>query len=203
MSQRVRRRSGVLAATVATALAGTLVLGGCSGGDDDPAGEPDSAPSATTGAEEEPAVVTQVSFGEVTGRLGRPHRARLSEDVRSVVDGWLEAAYLGGDYPRTDFKDAWPGFTSGAQSEAKRDAELMSNRDIGGDIDGVEPVGSAVRIDVLAVKKKPVGVTAHVILKFDTSGDKAERVKVAGRLYLTKADRGWRVFGYDVTKEAI
>ncbi|MDF1603732.1 hypothetical protein [Nocardioides sp. YIM 152315] len=203
MSQRVRRRSGAVAATVGTALAATLALAGCSGGDDDPAGAPDGATTASTGADDAPAVETQVSFGEVTGKLGGARRDRLSADVQAVVDGWLDAAYVGGDYPRTDFDQAWPGFTSGARAEAKRDAGLMSNRDLGADIDGVEPVGRAVRIDVLAVKRKPVGVTAHVILKFDTTGATSERVKVAGRLYLTKGGQGWQVFGYDVTKEAI
>lgn len=203
MSKRVRRGSRALAATAGTALAATLVLGGCSGGDDDPGAGPDDGASASTDPGEPLAVETQVSFGKVTGTLGRPARDRLSTDVRSVVDGWLDAAYVEGDYPRTDFADAWPGFTRGARAEAKRDAGLMSNQDVGADIDGVEPVGRALRIDVLAVKRKPVGVTAHVILKFDTTGSTQERVKVAGRLYLTRQGQGWQVFGYDVTKGAI
>ena len=203
MSQRARHGSGVLAAALGTALVATLALGGCSAGDDDPAGEPDAAPTASATEGEPPAVETQVSFGEVTGKLGEPVREHLSAAVRSVVDGWLDAAFVGGDYPRTDFGDAWPGFTAGAQVEAKHDADLMSNTDLGSKIDGVEPIGRAVRIDVLAVNRKPVGVTAHVILKFATTGETSERVKVAGRLYLTKGAHGWQVFGYDVTKERI
>jgi hypothetical protein len=203
MSHRARRTSGVRAAAVATALGVTIALGGCSAGDDEPGAEPDGGSTASADAGEAPEVETQVSVGEVTGKLDRARRERLSADVRSVVDGWLDAAYVAGDYPRTDFDDAWPGFTSGARAEAERDADLMSNRDLGADIDGVEPVGRAVRIDVLAVKGTPVGVTAHVILKFATTGETSERVKVAGRLYLTKGGQGWQVFGYDVTKEKI
>lgn len=199
MSQTVRRGSRAVAARVGTALAACLLLASCSGGGDDPGGAPTSSTEAGPGA----VVETQVSFGKVTGRLGRPARDQLSAEVGSVVDGWLDAAYVEGDYPRTDFADAWPGFTRGARAEAERDAELMSNADVGADIDGVEPVGRAMRLDVLAVKRKPVGVTAHVILKFDTAGGSGERVKVAGRLYLTQQGQGWQVFGYDVTKGAI
>lgn len=201
MRQRVRRGSRTVAATVGSALAASVVLGACSGGDDGPGADPGGGASASTPAAK-PSVETRVSFGKITGALGRPVRDRLATDVQSVVDGWLDAAYVDGDYPRTDFADAWPGFTRGARAEARRDAELMSNAGIGADVEGVEPVGRALRIDVLAVKRRPVGVTAHVILKFDTAGASAERVKVAGRLYLTRTGQGWQVFGYDVKREA-
>jgi hypothetical protein len=203
MSQTVRRRSDPGVRTVGVVLAGALLLAGCTGSEDPSSSDPGEASTASAEAGEPAAVETQVSFGEITGKLGRPAREQLSADVQSVVDGWLDAAYVGGDYPRTDFADAWPGFTRGAQADAKGDADLMSNQDLGADVDGVEPVGRALRIDVLAVKRKPVGVTAHVILKFDTTGGTEERVKVAGRLYLTREGPGWQVFGYDVTKGAV
>jgi hypothetical protein len=195
------RVSGAATVALATALSVVLLSAGCtnpSGDRSEPSGSGGGGEAATPAA-----VETQVSFGEITGKLGRPAREQLSADVQSVVDGWLDAAYVGGDYPRTDFAASWPGFTKGAQADATGDADLMSNQDVGADIDGVEPVGRALRIDVLAVKRKPVGVTAHVILKFDTTGSTEERVKVAGRLYLTKDGGAWQVFGYDVTKGAI
>lgn len=198
------RVSGAVTVTLATALSLVLLSAGCTGpeGRDEPSGGgTGSQPEASA-----PAVETQVSFGEITGKLGRPAREELASDVRSVVDGWLDAAYVGGDYPRSDFSDSWPGFTRGARADATGDADLMSNSDVGADIDGVEPIGRAVRIDALAVKRRPVGVTAHVILKFDTTGGRAERVKVAGRLYLTQDPAGggsWQVFGYDMTKGTV
>lgn len=195
--ERPARRAG--RATVA-ALALALAAGGCSGGSDDDGGT--GAP-ASSGGPADHAVESQVSFGTVTGRLAPEVRQRLAQQVGDVVDGWTEAAYLGGDYPRRDFAEAWPGFTPGAQEEAHGDRALMSNEDIGDRIDGVTPHRSVVRLDVLAVKQHPVGVTAHVFLGFATTGDLEREVRVKGRLFLTHTDRGWRVFGYDMTKGAV
>jgi hypothetical protein len=190
------------------AVAGAVLLGavvfdlgiGTGGGGD---GGPGNQPGGKPGGQAAPQVQTRVSVGRVTGELRKPSRKRLPKRIGGVVDGWLDAAYVGGDYPRTDFSGAWPGFTAGARTAARRDARLMSNSDIGGGIDAVTPVSRSVRVDVLAVKRKAVGVTAHVKLKFDTTGDPDTRVKVAGRLYLTKRDESWQVFGFDVTKERI
>ncbi|WP_395657644.1 hypothetical protein [Nocardioides sp.] len=183
-------------ATAAATLALGLLVGGCSGSDSD-AGGPSADPSAS--ATEHP-VDTQVSWGSVTGKLPPEARARVAQQVTDVVDGWTTAAYLGGDYPRRDFSDAWPGFTPGAQEEAHADRALMSNEDIGARIDGVEPYRSKVRIDVLAVRQRPVGITAHVHLAFGTTGDLERTVRVAGQLFLTPTEHGWKVFAYDVSK---
>jgi hypothetical protein len=184
--------------TLALAVAATA----CSG-DDDPAGVDDPAWGSTTGSPEAPAVETVVTFGRVTGSLPREARQRVSGEVRDVVDGWTQAAYLGGDYPRRDFSDSWPGFTAGAKERAHEDRALMSNEDIGDRIDGVEPRRSGVRLDVLAVGEHAVGVTARVLLTFRTTGSVARDVRVQGRLYLSHTERGWQVFGYDVTKGTV
>jgi hypothetical protein len=146
-------------------------------------------------------VKTVVSYGRITGRLPAPKRHRLARNVRKVVDRWARAAYLGGEYPRRRFGNSWPGFTGGARLEAHRDGALMSNKDLGQRIDEVVPRRSRLRLDVLAVKHRPVGVTARVLLVFRTSGKVERVVRVQGRLYLTPTKHGWRVFGYDMTKE--
>ncbi|MGY2702684.1 hypothetical protein [Nocardioides sp. HB32] len=197
MTRPVRRAGR---ATVA-ALILTLGATGCSAGSDDDGGF--TGAPGSPGASVDHAVDSQVSFGTITGRLTPEVRQRLAQQVGDVVDGWTEAAYLGGGYPRRDFADAWPGFTLGAQEEAHGDRALMSNEDIGDRIDGVTPHRSVVRIDVLAVKQHPVGVTAHVFLGFGTTGDLEREVRVKGRLFLTHTDDGWRVFGYDMTKGAV
>ncbi|MGB0100273.1 MAG: hypothetical protein WBP61_08330 [Nocardioides sp.] len=202
MIRAVRRR--------AVALACALVLGvgaaGCSTDDDD-AGEADApaetSPSAPMSPPAERTVDTKVSFGQVSGRLDREARQRLAKQVGSVVDDWTAAAYLGGDYPRRAFADSWPGFTAGAATQARRDRALMSNQDIGDRIDGVVPRRSVVVLDVLAVQGRPAGVTARMSLGFRTTGEVSRTVRVQGRLMLTRTDRGWRVFGYDVTKGAV
>ena len=195
MTRRARRAGGAAAAALLLAAA----TGACSGSDDEPGATPSTGSSEAT---DQP-VRTQVSYGKVTGNLRAGSRDRLAQQVGQVVSRWTDAAYLGGDYPRRDFADSWPGFTAGAQREAHGDRALMSNEDIGDRIDGVVPHKSVVRLDVLAVKKHPVGVTAHVYLGFGTTGDVEKEVRVKGRLFLTHTDGGWKVFGYDMTKGAV
>lgn len=193
--------AGPAALALALGLGLTLALGACSGGDDEP-DEP-GAGASTSAVPTGPAVETVVEVGRVTGRLPKDARDRVVGQVAAVVEGWTQAAYLGGDYPRRDFSDSWPGFTAGAQEEAHRDRALMSNEDIGERIDGVEVRRSRVRVDVLAVRERAVGVTARVLLGFRTTGELERVVRVEGRLYLTHTERGWRVFGYDMTKGAV
>ncbi|MDI6909647.1 hypothetical protein [Nocardioides sp.] len=199
MTRHRRRSYAATGAALALALVLALVVGACSGGDDEPAERPQSQPA---GPDTVSKVETVVTVGRITGSLPRDARHRLADQVGAVVDGWTKAAYLGGDYPRRDFSTSWPGFTTGARQEAHRDRALMSNEDIGERIDGVEARRSRVRIDVLAVRKRAVGVTARVLLGFRTTGRLERDIRVQGRLYLTRTDRGWRIFGYDMTKGA-
>jgi hypothetical protein len=199
MTRPVRPAGRAALAVLALGLATALVASGCDDSSDE------SAKPAATGssAPAEHAVETRVSWGRITGKLSPDTRKRLAAQVGDLVDGWTAAAYLGGDYPRRDFADAWPGFTSGARQEAHGDRALMSNQDLGDRIDGVTPHRSQVRLDVLAVRRHPVGVTAHVLLGFGTTGQVEKQVRVRGRLFLTHTARGWKVFGYDVTKGAV
>lgn len=118
--------------------------------------------------------------------------------VGRVVDGWIDAAYLGGDYPRRDFRRAFPGFTAGARRLALADRSLLTNQDIGRRIDGVRPVRRVVDVDVLAAHGHAMGATARVRLGFRTTGAIARRYLVRARLALSHTD-GWQVFGYDVS----
>ena len=195
MTIAARRATGAIAALLAL----TLATGACSGESEDPAAP---TTSASTSAPPEPEIRTTVELGRITGRLPGPARKRLAHDVREVVDGWMEAAYLSGDYPRRAFDESWPGFTRGARDEAHRDRALMSNQDIGAKVQEVRAKRRHLRLDVLAVNQHPVGVTARVLLVFATTGRVERAVRVQGRLYLTRTERGWRVFGYDITKGA-
>jgi hypothetical protein len=198
MTRATRRVAAAIALTVALAAAAA----GCRDSDEDPGdpGGPDAVTSATPAERE---VVTQVAVGKVAGRLPRAAADRLSDEVGDVVDGWVRAAYLDGTYPRRDFSDSWPGFSAGARRLAHGDRALMSNEDIGARIDGIEPHRIRVRLDVLAVKQRPVGVTAHVAVGFGTTGEVERQVRVTGRLFLTRGDGGWQVFGYDIAKGAV
>ena len=202
-SRAVRRSHALAEGGVLLVLALAVTLAACSGDSSDPsAGPGDPGTSEGAGATDAPAppVETEAAMGRVTGQLPQEKRSKVRDQVAHAVDAWFDAAYVGGDYPRDDFADAWPGFTTGAQAEARGDKALMSNQDIGADIAGVEATAREVTVDVLAVKGKPSGATARFVLKFRTDGDVQRKVEVLGRLFLTPESDGWHIFGYDVTK---
>ena len=162
MSHRARR-------TVAAALCALLLgLAAACTDDEGPVSESPTSPSPSA---TQPAVTTGLSFGKLTGRLPVAARPGLKAEVGTVVDGWLDAAYLDGDYPRRDFSDS-SGPDSPREPTWRRDGigALMSNADIGPRIDSVEAKKRTVRVDVLAARRKPAGVTAHVVLRFNTTG---------------------------------
>ena len=178
-------------------LAVALTTGACSGDDASPPdGEPTTAPSSAAPAP----IGTRARIGKVTGKLSRERRQHLRGAVRDVVDAWFDAAYVGGDFPRHDFQQAWPGFTPDAKAEAHHDRRLMSNAGLGQHIEGVRATRKQVRVDVLAVHQRPVGVTARFVLDFVVDGKAPRKVEVKGRLFLTRTQSGWRVFGYDATR---
>ncbi len=188
--------AALLAASLAVSLA--MSLAACSGDSSDSGGP--SEPGGSQATEEPGPLTTTANLGKVTGKLAQEKRATVRQQVRQAVDAWFDAAYVGGDYPRNDFADSWPGFTAGAAADAKKDKALMSNQDIGTEITGVEATKRKVTVDVLAVKGRPVAATARVVLEFTADGDAPRDVVVRGRLFLTKSPDGWQVFGYDMTK---
>lgn len=197
-------RPGRRCASLMLTLALSSVLGATACTGDDPGDPGDAASSgapsspATHGVEE---VATTATIGKVTGRLAPARREVLKEKVAAVVDGWLDAAYVTGDYPRSSFADAFPGFTRGAEADAREDLALMSNATIARKVDAVEARNRRLRIDVLAVRERAVGVTARFVLDFDTTGQRKGSERVKGLLYMTwHQDNGWQVFGYDVSR---
>jgi hypothetical protein len=158
---------------------------------DGPGGEAADAPAP---------LETTAGLGKVSGQLPKAKRSKVRTQVAHAVDAWFDAAYVGGDYPRNDFANAWPGFTTGAKADAHGDKSLMSNQDIGTEISSVAATARKVTVDVLAVKGHPQGATARFVLRFRTDGDVQRKIEVRGRLFLTPGPDGWRIFGYDVTK---
>jgi hypothetical protein len=176
-----------------------LVTSACSG-DSDPGDPPAPAQSTATGASLE--IRTRTTVAEVTGKLPRRERKRLATNITKVAQRWFNAAYVGGAYPRSDFQDAFPGFTPGARAEARRDRMLLTNKPIGSRISDVTPTRSRLWLDVLAVRKRAVGVTTRFALGFRTEGEVSRDFTVTGRLLMTRTKGGWRIFGYDVARGA-
>ena len=187
--------------TAAVVCAATLQLGGCSGDSPHDGGDEPGDPSGTAAGGD--TVQLRADLGKVSGRLKPKAAEKVVAQVAPVVDGWFEAAYLSGDYPRKDFAQAFPGFTKGAANDAKQDAVLMTNKDIGGDIDSVSAETKQVDVDLLVADRKAAGATARFTLVFKTAGDYAKQVRVKGQLFLTKGDDGkWQVFGYKVARSS-
>ena len=147
-----------------------------------------------------PPVPTTTKIRRVHGRLPDARRKAVRTQVGAVVDRWWDAAFLGGAYPRSTFSSSFPGFTRGAQARARGDKALLTNRTRGRHVDSVTAAHRSVALDILATGRRARTVTAHFVLKFDSTGDKAGRTTVRGRLFLTHQRGGWRVFGYDVAK---
>jgi len=187
-------------ALVAASMLLCLSLGATACSDDSGGGDTTSQPPLPSGEPSAFQIETTTTIGRVVGRFPKKSQKQLSKNITPVVQRWFNAAYVGGDYPRKDFHDAFPGFTAGARSEARRDIKLMSNDGIGDKISGVTPKTSQIALDVLAVHKNAVAVTARFRLGFRTEGDLARRVGVRGRLLLTRAKDGWRIFAYHVAK---
>ncbi|SFB72870.1 hypothetical protein SAMN04487968_101181 [Nocardioides terrae] len=190
-----RRTTRVLAAI----LVSGITLAGCSTGDHDERSGDASARSdgASDGADAATAARAQVAT--VTGRLPAAGRDALAEAVGSVVDDWLDAAYLG-DFPRSDYSAAFAAFTPGAAVKAQGDLALMTNAAISDRLDKADATSRSVSLDVLAVKQKPVGVTATVDLAFETEGALTGPQEVTGTLDLTPDGDGWKVFAFDITR---
>lgn len=184
-------------AALATATSLVLVgaLGACSDGGSDPEkGDPPAGSSEAT-----PGIPTRTTIGFVKGRLADKQRAPLRKRVTKAVDAWIDAAYVAGDYPRTDFSDAFRVFSKDAARLAKKDRGLMSNGRIGDRVDSVTATARRLRIDVLADKGKAVGVTGRFILVLDLDGEIRRTDRIAGRLFLGYT-KGWQIFGYDVKR---
>lgn len=195
----LRRSVGVLAALA------VLAAGGCSGGDESPSAQRPASSSPSL-ADPSPAPTLEVEpvvkSGTIVGRFPRKDRTRVEKRVARIAVRYVQAAYLGGDYPRKDFRDAFPRFTQGAAQAARRDRRLLTNKVIGPRIDDVTPTGVEVKVDLLAVGQRAVAATNHVTVRFRTAGKVERRFWVQGRLLMTKQSGRWKIFGYDLSKGA-
>jgi len=149
-------------------------------------------------------VPLKVKVTRVSGTLPKKVRSTLESKVGRAISGYFDAAFVGGEYPRTDFSDAFGTFTRNAAAQARRDTGLLTNAVLGGSTESVSVQDSDAWLSVLAPNKVAAGVTAKFRLVFvaDRGDAAADReVTMTGRLLLTRArDGGWDIFGYDVAR---
>lgn len=170
-----------------------MTLTGCSGD-----GEESSDGDAPKERAEQ-AVATDAKVGAVRGSIDDATSAKVVSAVAAVVDRWIDGAY-GGDYPRSDFDEAFADFTKDARALAVKQPTVMSNAASGPDLDGVDITVRTLRVDVLSPKGKPAAATARVRLRLESTGDEGRTEVVSGRLMLTPDAQGWHVFGFDVSR---
>ena len=194
---RTRRDRSTGTALCAALLALTLALAGCSGGDDDPADK--GGPSGPSGASATEPIPTDAQLGSVKGALSDAAAAEVLAQVTEVVDRWFDSAYAG-DYPRSDFAAAFADFTKDAAALATRQQAILSNAEVGADLEAVEVTQRLVRVDVLAPKGRVAGATVRVRLGIAMTGGVERTDLVAGRLLLTPVKGAWKVFGFDVRR---
>lgn len=137
---------------------------------------------------------TKAKVSEITGALSKKERQRVVKAVTGVVDRWWDAAYL------SDSDNPFPGFTPGAAKLARGDADIMTGARL---LDGASAAATRrlVTLDVLAVKKRAVGVTAGVLLVLE-AGDDGKRYVVRGTVELERDKAEWRIFGYRISAGA-
>lgn len=170
-----------------------LLAAACSSGTDDEPGEP---PVDETPVVE--ALPTTLRTGEVAGALGGKRTDAAVAAVGEVVDGWIDAAWAGGEWPR-EISGAYADFTARARDKAAKDSAVTSAARFSERVESVEVTKRVVRVDMAAPKGNVAGATARVVLDLATSGDVERKVQVRGRLFLAPAGGGWKIFGYDLT----
>jgi hypothetical protein len=186
-------------ASVSVVLAMT-VTSACSGGSEHRKSEPKPSRSPSPPPASAP---FQVSVTHVAGKLSKPKRAVLARHVRATLSAYVDQAFLGGRYPRTDFGRSFRTFTTGAARKARTDQWLLTNRQLGASTTSVRAVHRTAYLSVLSPGQHPAGVTAAVDLRFlvDRGDRPAQRVHLKGRLLLTHDESGhWSIFGYDLNR---
>jgi hypothetical protein len=202
--------TGPVRRATAALIGGLLAVtaSACTGGEDAPAPtveesaspSPTAEPSATVEAQPAP---VKVRVTRVAGRMRPKDQEVLADKVGAVVSAYFDDAFLGGDYPRSDFDNAFSTFSAGAAARARRDSALLTNSELGPTTESVVARRQTAYLSVLAPHKVAAGVTARVDLRFlaDRGDDPGKEVTVKGRLMLTRNDDGgWKIFGYDLTQ---
>lgn len=202
-----RSRTGLVRRAVAALAGGVLLLAasGCTDDSAEPSPQHPPTPAGTGTAatlQPKPAPL-KVRVTRVAGRLSPKQRTSLEHNVGRVVGRYFDDAFLGGDYPRSDFHGAFATFSRSAAQRARGDRGLLTNADLGPTTDAVTPTARTAYLSVLAPNKVAAGVDARIRLEVVADrGDRPDRrVTLTGRLMLTRAERGgWEIFGYDVAR---
>ena len=177
-----------------------LALSACTGGSDPPGSGPlASAPPTTYPAGV--GLLTHVS--EVHGDLANEARDRIPTLAGDAIDGYFQRAFLS---TSTDTMDSAFGvFTPGAAEQARAEADVTTNQELGPGMEAIWADRYEVTLTVLARDGAAQGGTAQVA--FEAKG--VHRVEgnvhlgVYGWLYLTVDGAGaWKIMGYHLNQKS-
>lgn len=199
---------GPVARPLAAALCGLLLAGvgaGCTSRSATPEtrSQRSTATATSSATAAPPSAPLRVQVTHVAGRLSAQQRRAVAAGVRRSLASYVDGAFLGGHYPRSDFSAAFGVFTAGAAPAARRDQALLTNRPLGATTAAVRAVHRTAYLSVLSPGGHVSGVTAAVDLVFavDRGREAARQVHLKGRMLLTRGPKGgWAVFGYDLSR---
>ena len=129
-------------------------LTGCTDGRSDP----------PAGNEEAPLEIELVTG---TAGLSRQQREDVQQQVGDALSTYVVGAFLG-DYPRDDFVNALPAFTSGAAEYAADDLDLLTARRYS-EAEDVTAQSLVARVDVFTAAREAEGASARVRFRFEAS----------------------------------
>ncbi len=142
------------------AVAVLLTTGACTGGSDPGAKPSPSASPTESGTPVPESAPFTVAVTRVLGTLPAAARPALEANVRRTLTEYVDAAFLTGEYPRSDFSGAFAAFTPGAARDARRDQTLLTNLPLGPTTESVRATRRTAYLSVLAPYKVAAGVTA-------------------------------------------
>jgi hypothetical protein len=175
---------------------------GLSGCTDDPngrSGSPSDSATAAAPSLRERAAPLQVRYRKIAGEIPKRQRAGTLRAVSRPVRAWVDEGFVAGPWPRSTFGQAFAPFGHGIADRARRDADLLTLRAMGGSLVEVVPQNRAIAVSVTSVGGNTVGATARVHLRVlgVEEGGRRAGVTVRGDLYLTRVpEQGWQIFGY-------
>ncbi len=142
----------------------------------------------------------RVSIGQLGGGVRKSRSRQLERALTRPLDSWIKGGFLGGDYPRHGFSDAFTAWTPSAARLARRDSDVTTNAALGGDLVDVVADHQRAKLFVFAIDGRTGGATANVSLRL--TGERADgrplHLVVSGQLYLTRHKETWSIFGYDL-----
>jgi hypothetical protein len=194
---------------VVAVVALAMVLVGCTHDEKESAPpSPSNARSASTASSTKltkPNAPLKVTIAALKGGVERKRRDGLRHAVAKPIAGWMQAAFLAGKYPHTSFPHAFAGWTGQAGKLALRDRGVTTNAPLGKDLVGLVADQRTATLYVFASGGITGGATAKVRMLM--TGEKANgnltRFAISGKLYLTRKEHTWRIFGYDLDRTVV